>query len=323
MFPNRPLTHSFNRIFRIFGACLVFVWIIFLIHSRNSTRIQQPIQNLELSRAVPSSSSVSSMFDVAIVILVTAQPNDISDLKRCIRSIQLALPRSQAPILIFHEGDFSSIIINDLQKFKSQTSFLGIMKFFQIELKLPIGCCQFEPNWSKRTKFGYHNMIRFWIKDVWLHPEIRKFRNVMRLDSDSWIDQIQPETDNLPSIPDTIMYRSNRIDNDGMPFIDQIVTFVQSIRFQPKNPSMLKSFFDFYKSQGRVPILFNNFFVSKVKLFMTSQVRKFVDSICCTPPFYLYRYRWGDAIVHYLIVAFFVEPSEFEIKPPVGYHHGG
>lgn len=110
--------------------------------------------------------------DAAIVVLTTAEEKDVAALQRNLGALGNALPKSEAPVLVFHEGDLSALQMETLTSVLHDGGYLGDVHFPNVTLNIPEGCCDFEPNWSKRTQFGYHNMIRFWIKDLWNHPAL-------------------------------------------------------------------------------------------------------------------------------------------------------
>ena len=264
--------------------------------------------------------------DAAIAILTTGQDGDLADLQINLNALGKALPNSTAPILIFHEGDVNQDAMAAIKEAASQGGYQGKVLFHVAVLNVPPGCCDFEPNWSSRTQFGYHNMIRFWIKDVWEHEAIVKggFKTVMRLDTDSIINSTQPEGDELPSVPAGLVYRGNEMAVDFMPVIDQFDFFLNRTLeswHTPRNPKLVARFVDSLKN-GAAPTIYNNFFVAKVEFFLRPNVRKLVDMACCTgPDFFVYRYRWGDAILHLFLLGMEASEDEYVIKPPVGYHH--
>lgn len=44
-----------------------------------------------------------------------------------------------------------------------------------------------DPTWQKNGKWNYHNMIRFWLIDVFDHPLLENVEYFMRMDEDSML----------------------------------------------------------------------------------------------------------------------------------------
>ena len=266
----------------------------------------------------------------AIALLITAERDDIVDLKRNLGSLGRAFPTSRAPVLMFHEGDVGKDLQAELAEALSRGGYLGQARYPEVRFDLPARCCLFEPNWSKRAnrdKFAYHNMIRFWMKDVWQHPALNEFDTVMRLDSDSVITKPQPPDDPLPGLRAGIVYRGNVLGTDGEPVMHGFGEFlnltIATWPHAPKQPDIISNFVTTLQQHGRVPLIYNNFFVSRVAFFRRPEVVELVERMCCrAPDFYVYRYRWGDAFMHYFLLGMEANPSEFLVEPPLGYRHG-
>lgn len=267
----------------------------------------------------------------AIALLITADVSDVADLKHNLGGLGRAFPSSAAPILMFHEGDVDQGLQDELASVLANGGYHGDARFHEVHFDLPRNCCSFQPNWSKRKdrgKFAYQNMIRFWIRDVWLHSALDEFDTVMRLDSDSFIGEPQPAGDPLPALQDGVVYRGNVLQHDppevSQHFGEFIAHTLDKWPHAPNNPEIISNFTTSLRATNSVPIIYNNFFVARVEFFRRARVRQLVDAMCCTwPDFYVYRYRWGDAFLHYFLLGMEAHPSEFVISPPVGYMHSG
>jgi len=266
----------------------------------------------------------------AIVLLITAGHDDIADLKLNLGSLGRALPASRAPVLLFHEGDVGEDLQGELASVLSRGGYLGKARFHEVHFELPTNCCSFEPNWAKRAdrgKFAYHNMIRFWVKDVWRHQALDEFDSVMRLDSDSLLSKLQPADDPLPGLRAGITYRGNILGRDEEPVIHEFDKFMNTTLATwpraPRHPAIISNFTQALRKTNNVPLIYNNFFVSRVEFFRRPEVVELVDRMCCrAPDFYVYRYRWGDAFMQYFLLGMEAAPSTLVIDPPLGYLHG-
>jgi hypothetical protein len=264
----------------------------------------------------------------AIVVLTTAEFEDIEALSRNFGALGNALPNSNAPVLVFHEGDLTTQQMDNLTTILHGGGYSGEVHFPIVNLELPEGCCDFEPLWTKRTPFGYQNMIRFWIKDLWNHPAIVDggFETVMRLDTDSIIYERQPDDDLIPSLPPHLVYRGNTMNEDSGDVIQHFGDFMNKIleSWTPQNRELIELFKGTWNSREAAPGIFNNFFIARTEFFRRTKVKELVDMMCCRPPdFFVYRYRWGDAIIHLFLLAMEADPDEYVIQPPVGYVHVG
>ena len=72
-----------------------------------------------------------------------------------------------------------------------------------------------ESNWNKRSKWGYHQMIRFWISRIWDHPAVvENCESVLRIDSDSCFLETTEEGVGLEGLGEGIVYRANKLRKD-------------------------------------------------------------------------------------------------------------
>ena len=72
-----------------------------------------------------------------------------------------------------------------------------------------------ESNWNKRSKWGYQQMIRFWISRIWDHPAVvENCESVLRIDSDSCFLETTEEGVGLEGLGEGIVYRANKLRKD-------------------------------------------------------------------------------------------------------------
>ena len=264
----------------------------------------------------------------AIVYLANADDRDVENLMKSVALLVEAFPEQEIPILFFYDDvkflDYHKNISRSLQM---KEAFISRIEFVYVDLSVPDGCCNFEPSSGKRTKFGYHNMIRFWIKDVWHSKAIRDGRitHVMRLDTDSYLGEVQ--TDATPDLPEGVLYRGNTMKYDSLPTVVQgFYEFVKSQinGTQPKNSAIIKDILDSWEASKMIPMIYNNFFIATVEFFQRPEVVEMVEKICCSAPeYYVYRHRWGDAIIHNFLLGMFANKKEIILNAPArGYSHG-
>ena len=263
----------------------------------------------------------------AIVYLAGSEDHDIKNLNKSVGLLNLAFPSKEVPVLIFYDSDSFLNHSDEIRETALATGFKGHIEIVYINLTLPDGCCDFEPSWNKRTKFGYHNMIRFWIKDLWNTPVIRDKRitHIMRLDTDSYLSKVQ--TDASPDLPEGVLYRGNTMQYDSLQqVVHGFYEFVKSTvnTTEPKNPKIIRDILESWETSKRIPIIYNNFFIASVEFFQRPEVMKLAETICCSAPdYYVYRYRWGDAIIHYFLLGMFAKEQEIILNAPAnGYSHG-
>ena len=262
----------------------------------------------------------------AIAYLTSNSSWDIKQLTTSLSKLGKALPQSSAPVLIFHESDFPEEAIDQLTASLSNGGYKGKIYFHLIELSVPEGCCNFTPSWTKRTQFGYHNMIRFWIKDLWTHDAIKngRYTHIMRLDTDSYINAMQPDA--LPFMHENFVYRGNVIKYDSAPeVVEMFYEFAKNLSTssKPKNQNIIDHILRSWEAERKIPIIYNNFFVAEVEFFQRGEVQTIVNKACCeSPNYFVYRYRWGDAILHYFILGMAASSDEIILNnPPYEYHH--
>jgi hypothetical protein len=317
-----PITRCFAM--RSALACCVLTALLCLesVHARHSHH-----HGLHHTPPVYKTYHAESKPRPAIAILITARSGDVEDLKKNLGLLGKAFPHSTADVLLFHEGDVSPELQRELQATLKTGAYKGAAMFVTITLSPPTGCCAFGPNWSKRGKFSYHNMIRFWIKDLWFHPVLDSYDTVMRLDTDSYISQEQSINDPLPGLRPGVVYRANTLLFDSEPVIHGYSEFVNktiaSWPHPPRNPAIVRHIQESLSSANRAPYYNTNFFVGRVDFFRRPDVAELVDRMCCRgPDFFVYRYRWGDHIIQYFLLGMEATPDEFYASPPDGYVHG-
>lgn len=274
----------------------------------------------------------------AIVFLVRSSENDIIDLNKCLKSLELHLPNTSknADLIFFHESSFEDffpkIVIPEI--FMSNAiQFcevdLGIPAHYENSLKEKIPEYFPHPTHGKGPvafghvgfSIGYRSMCRFFSFGIFQEDVFRnkKYNYILRLDTDSLF--IKGNAINLFE-----WVNSNSI----------IYGFIESA-IQWDHPKVSRNFkrtalkallpinWLYFLRALLIPksrMYYTNFELMKVDFFQSSRWDKFSKHLDSTGGFYLYR--WGDAIVRYLGVNSMVKKSaRCAIPAGIVYQHGG
>jgi len=172
-------------------------------------------------------------------------------------------------------------------------------------------------------------MCRFWITRLWTHEAVGENCNtVMRMDADSCFWEDIDAGDPLPGLKlKDQVYGANEIALEDGRFVhglwDLTQQYVKENHLVPLNSELYHRAGDTYKKFGRLPSFYNNFEIARVSFFRREDVMNYQTMITEADPFGVYRQRWGDAVVRYLTLALFAEPSEIDLKAvPTSYAHG-
>ena len=218
-------------------------------------------------------------------------------------------------IIIFHTGyPFKRHQESIANVTKRQIIFYNVDEAF---MSFPQGFDPYreEPNWTKRGKWNYQHMCRFWFKLMIDIPVVIKYDYLMRLDSDS---KLQGDWFNIFHLMEkkTAVYFGNVEEadsEDGLPGLMNLKTFTlyyQKInKVTPRNPIRLKRAFDIPK---HIRLYNTNFDVIKVEFFRRHEIRRWVDAIDETSG--IFKYRWGDHVLRYITTALFAGPAEVLLR---------
>jgi len=265
-----------------------------------------------------------------IAVLVTNLDSDIEDLRVALRSLEFLEgddPDFPTPVLVFNEGDLATeqthIIIESTNR---PIAFPTVVDF----TKFPDG---FEPNTepmfvrmgSKRKKWGYYHMIRFWITEIWQHPALDPYETVMRIDSDSCFLGPNPH---LPKFAhDHMVYHSTYVGYEfgKTRYIHGFYDFVQEYTIEhsikPKNLMLWQFVLSAYEASQSLPVFQTNLEISRKSFMQRKDVKQFHETVTEKEPFGVFRYRWGDAVVRFITMALFADDEVVMKSPFVGYGH--
>jgi hypothetical protein len=271
-------------------------------------------------------------------VIVTLTANGTKDLERLctaldsLKFIPDAQNRSRplAPVIIFHENNIPHQTLANFQNCTHRPlSFPLVDDYFD---SYPPG---FDPvhepsPWPRRTKFGYAQMIRFFVTGLWKHPAIQGYETVMRLDNDASWNRRTLKNETFPDLPLDKVYHANNLSLDPPEFCRGIwklaKNYIATNNISVANPNMWRQFDIYYRRQGQQCLnWYNNFEVVRVKFMQQPQVQHWHETVTEHEPFGVFRRRWGDAIIRYLTMTFFAEPGSLIAtgQTPRGYQHNG
>lgn len=280
----------------------------------------------------------------AIAALVSNQTRDVSELCEALESLGNLSDASKrrrrgvssvvdtttaagppAPVLIFHEGDLSTVQQTTLKKCTSRHVTFPTVNF-----------SSYPPNFNpetessimhRRSKWGYQQMCRFWISTIWTHHAIRPYETILRLDSDACYSRPMVEMPDayLPSLPNEDVVYWSHVQYDGN-YIDGLwdlaKQYVKQNNITPSSPR--KWALAKYYMEGphkALPLYINNFEVTRISFMLRPEIQKFHHHITEQEPYGVYRQRWGDAPVRYLTMALFATEEQVMEDLPWGYWH--
>lgn len=269
----------------------------------------------------------------AIVSLITGKEEDVKNLCNALTHlVHLPDVRNKdtllADVVVFHERhDLSTGNMNRL----SNCTANRLVRFAEVDFdQFPAG---FDPDkeesrWQKRSKWGYSQMIRFFISGLWEHPAIADYRFVMRLDADACWDQIpfdDPEQRIYPYLPDGYVYQRHSEGSDPRHVCEGIYNFtanyVSANNIAVANPELWRNFGKSWLEEEKCVGFFNNFEITRLRFMQQLAVRRWHDAVTEREPFGVFRQRWGDALVRYLTLALFASPKSLLYHNNTEYYH--
>jgi len=264
-----------------------------------------------------------------IATLVPNNEKDIEELKRALKSLKFLKgdtdPKMKAPVLIFHENNLSDDTKKELAEFTDRPVAFPIVDFSVF----PDG---FDPHNETvdfqvrgRDEWGYYQMIRFWVSGIWLHPAIAPYGTVMRIDSDSCFMEPSPTLPNFPSTQ--AVYHSQYV---GLAPKKEFVKGLWdwNTAWMKKNQNKMSGnpmFWSYVKNthelEQTLPLYRTNFELARKSFMQKRDVFKWNEAITEEEPFGIYRHRWGDAPIRFLMTAIFPQSEMVIMSRPAGYAH--
>jgi hypothetical protein len=258
----------------------------------------------------------------AIVMLISPHENDIQMAIEMFQSLdRYVTDNHNTPILIFNEGDLRKNQKEELQSATTRALFFPVVDFEDY----PEG---FNPVnetslFSKRSKWGYQQMCRFWITRIWTQDILSNFTTIMRMDTDScFLSRSSYPVPNFRSA--STVYKANPINVlDSAKYTTGLKVFAQEyIRentLTPKNPYLWQKVIATHARAS----FFSNFEIDRVYFFQREDVMKFQQAVTEKKPFGVFRHRWGDAVIRFLTLAIFATPNQVDLSGTRRYYGHG
>ncbi len=241
-------------------------------------------------------------------IAILASHDDFTDLASRFTQLDARLKDNcSSAILLFHTGfPFTSDITRIRSSTHRRVIFLNVDQYYA---SFPNGFNPYltEPTFSKRGKWNYHQMIRFWFKHVFEIHEIQQFEYVMRLDTDSrllgrWFNVFEfMKLRQLVYLANEQHLEFEKELPGTMKLQKFFIEYQNQMRLVPQDQKKV----DLAFTRNTIRIYYNNFEVFQTKFFRQMDVRAWIDAIDASHG--IYKYRWGDAMLRYLTLALFAK----------------
>jgi hypothetical protein len=313
MAPPILLARAMKRLLWPFILTL-FSLILFRVESNNRQRREMIKQ---------------AMKGAAIGALVSNTQSDVTNLCHALDSLR-HLPdsssESSAHVLVFHDA-LSQTQIDYLKTCTSRFVRFPLVGY-SFDTYFPPGFDPNEeiPNWTKRSKWSYQQMIRFWITQIWKHEALREYTTLMRLDSDAcWTVHTMFSRDTmLPTLAHDKFYHANIFKRDTMcqDIREFVMNYVKTHNITPKNPRLYQQVLEM--TDDKCPSFYNNFEITRISFMQQPEIVQWHEAWTELPPFGVFRNRWGDAVERFMAMALFATPDMIQGKfthMPRGYQH--
>jgi hypothetical protein len=168
-----------------------------------------------------------------------------------------------------------------------------------------------EPCEPKRTKWGYHHMIRFFWRSAFLLPEVCNVSVYMRIDSEVCLSNVRVSPKKL--LTGDVVYVGTDLFLDSGPVCLGLEDFVRDyiwfFGIRIRNKEAWKIAFE----RDEVRAFSTNLEVMDLAFWSRREVQHFVHFVDCSGG--IYWNRWGDAPLRYLAMAMFATPEMVRQRP--------
>lgn len=294
------------------------------VEAQDVSKIEEPVTP-ELPAPIEKSSKVN-IEGAALATLISNSTGDVFYMRRALSSVDQYLQDDlSAPLLIFNEGNLS-----DEQKSLIQSCSTREIKFPEVSFDdFPDGFdpVSEEPNWHKRSKWGYQQMCRFWMTRIWDHPALDGFTSFMRVDADAcYQSDMESFLPGLVEDDTSYVYIANKFNRENKDYSEGLIEFtkqyIEDNNIEVKNPNLWGELVKRHKNGKQLKIIYNNFEVSKISFFRQPHVMAFQKAVSEGEPFGVFRKRWGDAPVRTITLALFADAKEVRwYSQPKRYSH--
>lgn len=273
-----------------------------------------------------SSECHNATHDAALVILAppkgkSDQGDDFKNSVDALRSIANLKDGARADVRVFYDRD-DGYTKEDLQQFFAAVGDRG-MCAIQIQFeRFPDGVTvDSNSPWSKRSKWGYEHMIRFFFVDLldrdlalMTNGEGEAYKYWMRMDSDSSLKS--PVTDPFAGFDkdEKLDYMSNRANKDcGKVALGLKGMAKDYMAKHGIDPSAVAS----ANAKGECVLgFYNNLELGRISSFQSKEAYEWRDAVIASKGIYLHR--WGDALLRRLQI----EITGMKIQPvPAALYH--
>lgn len=254
-----------------------------------------------------------------IAYLSRSEASDIYNLKRSLSLLDANFnDRFKYPVIIFHE-DFDEKLIKDIQKCTHSN-----LRFERIQFKIPSFLNRKEiPKivYSLDCGFtiGYRHMCRFMSGLIFQHPAVRDYCYLWRLDTDSFLlDKIDYDVFELMKKNDYI-YGYICILKE----VAEVVTGLwEATKTYIEENNIKPTFLNRFLSNGvwDRSYYYTNFEISKIDFWRSDGALSYFNYLDKTGG--IYKYRWGDHVIHLLTIAMFVPENKVHQFSDIAYNHG-
>jgi len=253
-----------------------------------------------------------------ITYLSRSRARDIEDLKRSLSLLDINFnDRFNYPVLIFHE-DFNDSLIEDIRK-----STRSKLKFERIKFELPSFLNNKEiPKivYANDHPFpiGYRHMCRFMSMLIFCHISVKNYDYLWRLDTDSFLlDKIDYDVFEFMKTKN-LVYGYLTIDKDTPDAVKGLWEATKNyIEKNNISPTFLNKFI--FNGDWDMSYYYTNFEISKIDFWLSKGPLNFFTYLDQTGG--IYKYRWGDHVIHLLILSIFAQENEVHKFSDIAYQH--
>lgn len=260
-----------------------------------------------------------------IAFLTSNLENEIEGLKRALQTLIRLKGEdsdSPAPVLVFNEGDLTELQINSLIMSVARPIAFPLVNLDQFPEGFNL---DIEPPYrvEGKKKWAVYQTIRFWVSQVWNHPAIEQFETIMRMDHECCFMEDNHILPNLAT--KDIVYHSQYIGYE--PSKDTVQGLFElcdkwlksNDEKQPGNPVMYNFIKITWELTGSLPVLRTNVEVSRKSFMQMYDVNRWLVFITENSDFGLYKYRWSDAAIRFLMIAIFADNEWVMLSRPDGF----
>ena len=199
--------------------------------------------------------------------------------------------------------------------------------------QLPADLAGTEPEWQKRSTWGYQHMCRFFFADIFQIPDLQKYTYWMRMDTDSYLTMdavIDPFKE--MDANHNLVYLHNAENKDcgdvAEGLRDLVTQYYEKVHsnsqgsasFPPSNPDTITLDHILPREMHCVMGYYNNIEIGRLSAFRTAPMIAWRDAVLGSNGIYLHR--WGDALLRRLSIE--LSGAETEPLPQEllrAYHH--